>query len=94
MRLDHLLSKEHLDLFGGSRTQYHAVRVWLGLMGGTFDMASAQLGSTSTPHPSGCGWRVGSGERGVGTLLGPEGPDAASAAFRGGGVGGHSSWAF
>jgi len=66
-----------LDLFGGSRTQYHTDCVWLGLVGGTFDMASARLGSTSTPHPSGCGWRVGSGERGVGTLLGPEGPDAA-----------------
>ena len=83
MRLDHLLSKEHLDLFGGSRTQYHTDCVWLGLKGGTFDMASAQLGSTSTPHSSGCGWRVGSGERGVGTLLGPEGPDAALAALLG-----------
>ena len=50
-------------------------------------MASAQLVPTSTPHLSGCGWRVGVGERGAGTLLGPEGPDAASAAFRGGGGG-------
>ena len=40
-------------------------------------MASAQLVPTSTPHPSGCGWRVGVGERGACTLLGPEGPDAA-----------------
>ena len=64
MRLDHLLSKEHLDLFGGSRTQYHTVRVWLGLVGGTFDMASAQLGSTSTPRPFGGvvgGWVLVSG---------------------------------
>ena len=64
MRLDHLLSKEHLDLFGGSRTQYHTVRVWLGLKGGTFDMASAQLGSTSTPRPFGGvvgGWVLVSG---------------------------------
>jgi hypothetical protein len=94
VRLDHLLSKEHLDLFGGSRTQYHTDCVWLGLKGGTFDMASAQLGSTSTPHPSGCGWRVGSGERGAGTLLGPAARAAASAALGGGGGGGHSSWAF
>ena len=40
-------------------------------------MASAQLVPTSTPHLSGCGWRVGVGERGACTLLGPEGPDAA-----------------
>ena len=39
-------------------------------------MASAQLVPTSTPHLSGCGWRVGVGERGACTLLGPEGPDA------------------
>ena len=41
-------------------------------------MASARLISASTPDPSGCGWRVGVGERGACTLLGPEGPDAAS----------------
>ena len=47
-----------------------------GLVGGTFDMASARLILTSTPGPSGSGGRVGVGERGACTLLGPEGPDA------------------
>jgi hypothetical protein len=47
-----------------------------GLVGGTFDMASAQLVPASTPFSSEGGWKVGSGERGVCTLLGPEGPDA------------------
>jgi len=40
-------------------------------------MASAQLVSASTPFSSEGGWKVGSGERGACTLLGPEGPDAA-----------------
>ena len=40
-------------------------------------MASARLIPASTPHPSGWGWKVGVGERGACTLLGPEGPDAA-----------------
>jgi hypothetical protein len=46
-----------------------------GLVGGTFDMASARLIFASTSGPSGSGWNVGVGERGVCTLLGPEGPD-------------------
>ena len=49
MRLDHLLSKEHLDLFGGCRNPDWDECSWLGLVGGTFDMASARLASTSTP---------------------------------------------
>lgn len=57
-------------------------------MGGTFDMLSARLIRTSTPGPSGSGWKVGVGERGGCTLLGPEGPDAG--AFRGRGVVGPS----
>ena len=39
-------------------------------------MASAQLVPASTPFSSEGGWKVGSGERGVCTLLGPEGPGA------------------
>lgn len=38
-------------------------------------MASAQLISVSTSGPLGFGGNVGVGERGVCTLLGPEGPD-------------------
>jgi len=45
-------------------------------------MASARLISASTPDPSGCGWKVGVGERGACTLLGPEGPDAAVGGVR------------
>ena len=89
MRLDHLLSKEHLDLFGGSRTQYHTDCVWLGLKGGTFDMASAQLGSTSTPRPFGGvvgGWVLVSGAPARCWVLRDR--TLPSAAFRGGGGGG------
>ena len=87
MRLDHLLSKEHLRSFGASRTQVEGVRSSLGLMGGTFDMVRTRIVSLST-LPSG-------GRNGVGvgfcacTLLGPEGPDVPASVGAAG-----SFWAF
>ena len=47
MRLDHLLSKEHLTLRSPEPSSKAYVLRWE-LMGGTFDMTSAQLSLVST----------------------------------------------
>ena len=48
MRLDHLLSKEHLALFGVSRRQIETTVLAGLLMGGTYDMALIGAFSAST----------------------------------------------
>ncbi len=48
MRLDHLLSKEHLAASVVQAPDQSECLCWE-LMGGTFDMVSAQLTSASTP---------------------------------------------
>ena len=70
MRLDHLLSKEHLTLRSPEpRSKAHVLR-WE-LMGGTFDMTSGPIGSLEY---AACSWKGWLGGADVCTLLGPEGP--------------------
>lgn len=70
MRLDHLLSKEHLTLRGPEPSSKAYVLRWE-LMGGTFDMPSAQLTLFSTVFRDLERWGMLAGGC---TLLGPEGP--------------------
>ena len=72
MRLDHLLSKEHLTLRSPEpRSKAHVLR-WE-LMGGTFDMVqTAMVGAEYIVFTVG---KVLVGGVCTCTLLGPEGPD-------------------
>ena len=60
MRLDHLLSKELLAPSGVQAPDHHRMCDAGQLMGGTFDMPSAQLTSASTHFGAGT-WGLGSG---------------------------------
>ena len=75
MRLDHLLSKEHLGLLDRRtqiRTNVPGWGLWVEHL--TWHQRSWFL---LVRRVFGPGWRVGVCERGACTLLGPEGPDAA-----------------
>ena len=60
MRLDHLLSKEHLAPLGVQAPDRDRMCLAGQLMGGTFDMPSAQLTFVSTHFGAGT-WGLGSG---------------------------------
>ncbi len=70
MRLDHLLSKEHLEPFGARRATPRRTS-WGGAHGWNIDKVSGAAGALSTSLGTGTVLRT---ESGTCTLLGPEGP--------------------
>ena len=77
MRLDHLLSKEHLEIFGSSRHAGSRRTFLLAAHGWNIDIGIQANGFWfSTPRFGGVG-TTGFGGLGACTLLGPEGPGAA-----------------
>ena len=84
MRLDHLLSKEHLEVFGSSRHAGSDRTCLPAAHGWNIDIGSRLNGSDLVRLACGVG-TVGAGMAGTCTLLGPEGPD--NPALRGGGDG-------
>lgn len=84
MRLDHLLSKEHLGTAGCSRHAGSDRTCLPAAHGWNIDIGSRLNGSDLVRLACGVG-TVGAGRSGTCTLLGPEGPD--NPALRGGGDG-------
>ena len=74
MRLDHLLSKEHLEVFGSSRHAGSDRTCLPAAHGWNIDIGSRLNGSDLVRLACGVG-TVGAGMVGTCTLLGPEGPD-------------------
>ena len=74
MRLDHLLSKEHLEVFGSSRHAGSDRTCLPAAHGWNIDIGSRLNGSDLVRLACGVG-TVGAGMAGTCTLLGPEGPD-------------------
>jgi hypothetical protein len=80
VRLDHLLSKEHLAPVGVSRRQFRDECSWLVAHGWNIDIGSGPDGSNSVRLFRGQGTVRGT-RFGACTLLGPEGPDQPSGCF-------------
>ena len=76
MRLDHLLSKEHLEIFGSSRHAGSRRTFLLAAHGWNIDIGIQAKGSGSVRRTCVVG-TTGVGGLGACTLLGPEGPGAA-----------------
>ena len=76
MRLDHLLSKEHLEVFGSSRHAGSDRSCLPAAHGWNIDIGSRLNGSDLVRRfLRGVVGTVGAGRSGTCTLLGPEGPD-------------------
>ena len=84
MRLDHLLSKEHLDTAGCSRHAGSDRTCLPAAHGWNIDIGIQFKGSGSVRLLRGVG-TIGVGGLGACTLLGPEGPDNSRACESGGG---------
>ena len=74
MRLDHLLSKEHLEASAFQACQISGIRPLLAAHGWNIDIG-ARLNGSDLVRPLRWVGTVGAGRSGTCTLLGPEGPD-------------------
>ena len=83
MRLDHLLSKEHLGASAFQACQISGVRSLLAAHGWNIDIG-ARLNGSDLVRPLRWVGTVGAGRSGTCTLLGPEGPGACPSRSRGG----------